>query len=102
LLAGAVAVAGTLLSAGFVYRHTMQEPATDAPLFTSVARTRASWLSRMADALARRDFIYVVVLLSTLGKATWFLILVAAGSPIFFLVLLWIAHTEAHWEGNSA
>jgi 1L-myo-inositol 1-phosphate cytidylyltransferase / CDP-L-myo-inositol myo-inositolphosphotransferase len=102
LLVGGVAVAGTLLSAGFVYRHTMQEQATDAPLFTSVVRIRASWLSRVADALARRDFIYVVVLLSALGKATWFVILVAAGSPIFFLVLLWIAHTEAHCKGNSA
>jgi phosphatidylglycerophosphate synthase len=102
LLVGGVAVAGTLLSAGFVYRHTMQEQATDVPLFTSVTRMRASWLSRMADALARRDFIYVVVLLSALGKATWFLILVAGGSPTFFLALLWIAHSEAHCKGKSA
>ena len=100
LLVGGVAVAGTLLSAGFVYWHTMQEPVTEAPLFTSVVRTRASWLSRITDMLARRDFIYLVVLLSAVGKATWFLRLAAAGSPIFFLVLLWLAHTEAQGEGN--
>ncbi|MBI3326965.1 MAG: CDP-alcohol phosphatidyltransferase family protein [Nitrospinae bacterium] len=100
LLVGGVAAAGTLLSASFVYRHTMQEKATDAPLFTSVTRTQASGLSRVADTLARRDFIYLVVLLSAMGEATWFLILAAVGSPLFFLVLLWIAHTEAHQEGN--
>jgi len=100
LLVGGVAVAGTLLSAGFVYRYTMQGKGTHAPLFSSVSRTRSSWLSRMADTLACRDFIYLVVLLSAVGKATWFLMLTAAGSPIFFLALLWIAHTEAHGEEN--
>jgi phosphatidylglycerophosphate synthase len=100
LLVGGLAMAGTVLSAGFVYWHTMQEPVTEAPLFTSVVRTRASWLSRLADMLARRDFIYLIVLLSAVGKATWFLSLAAAGSPIFFLVLLWLAHIEAQREGN--
>jgi hypothetical protein len=95
-----VAVMGTVLIASVVYRHTMQEKATDAPLFTSVVRTRASRLSRLADTLARRDFIYLVVLLSGVGKTTWFLMLTAVGSPIFLLVLLWIAHTEVHSEGN--
>jgi phosphatidylglycerophosphate synthase len=100
LLIGGMAVAGTMLSAGFVYRHTMQQPVTAAPLFTSVVRTRTSWLSRIADTLACRDFIYLIVLLSVVGKATWFLSLAAAGSPIFFLLLLWLAHTEAQGEGN--
>jgi 1L-myo-inositol 1-phosphate cytidylyltransferase / CDP-L-myo-inositol myo-inositolphosphotransferase len=100
LLVGGVAVAGTVLIASVVYRRTMQEKATDAPLFTSVVRTRASRLSRLADTLARRDFIYLVVLLSGVGKTTWFLMLTAVGSPIFLLVLLWIAHTEVHSEGN--
>lgn len=100
LLVGGVAVMGTMLIASVVYRHTMQEKATDAPLFTSVVRTRASRLSRLADTLAHRDFIYLVVLLSGVGKTTWFLMLTAVGSPIFLLVLLWIAHTEVHSEGN--
>jgi len=100
LLVGGVAVAGTVLIASVVYRHTMQEKATDAPLFTSVVRTRASRLSRLADTLARRDFIYLIVLLSAVGKVPWFLLLTAVGSPIFLLVLLWIAHTEVHQEGK--
>jgi 1L-myo-inositol 1-phosphate cytidylyltransferase / CDP-L-myo-inositol myo-inositolphosphotransferase len=100
LLVGGVAVMGTMLIASVVYRHTMQEKATDAPLFTSVVRTRASRLSRLADTLAHRDFIYLVVLLSAVGKVPWFLLLTAVGSPIFLLVLLWIAHTEVHSEGN--
>jgi len=55
-------------------------------------------LSQMADALARRDFIYLVVLLSAAGKANWFLLLAGVGAPIFFLVLLAVAGTEARRE----
>ena len=94
------AIAGTLLSAGFVYWHTMREQAKPGPLFTSVSKHGRSWLSQMADALARRDFIYLVVLLSAAGKATWFLALAGIGAPIFFLVLLAVAATEARREGR--
>lgn len=100
LLLGGTAVAGTLLSAGFVYWHTMREPAKPGPLFTSVSKSGRSWLSQMADALARRDFIYLVVLLSAVGKANWFLVLAGIGAPIFFLVLLTVAATEARREGR--
>ena len=98
LILGGAAVAGTLLSAGFVYRHTMREQEKPGPLFTSVAKGGRSWLSQMADALARRDFIYLVVLLSAAGKANWFLLLAGVGAPIFFLVLLAVAGTEARRE----
>src|SRR3990170_1098930 len=54
----------------------------------------AAWLPRRADMLARRDFIYLVVLLSAAGKATWFLALAAVGTPLFLLVLAWIARRE--------
>jgi phosphatidylglycerophosphate synthase len=100
LILGGAAVAGTLLSAGFVYRHTMREQAKPGPLFTSVSKGGRSWLSQVADALARRDFIYLVVLLSAAGKATWFLALAGIGAPIFFLVLLAAAATEARREGR--
>ena len=63
----------------------------DGPLFTSVTRTAQSRLSRLADMLARRDFIYLVILLSVFGKARWFLVLAALGAPAFFLVLVAIA-----------
>ena len=100
LILGGTAVAGTLLSAGFVYRHTMREQGKPGPLFTSVSKSGRSWLSQMADALARRDFIYLVVLLSAAGKADWCLVLAGIGAPIFFLVLLTVAATEARREGR--
>ena len=90
LLAGAAAIVGTLLSAAFVYRHTMAQ-VREGPLFTSVSREPGSPFSLMADALARRDFLYLLVLLTALGKSHWFLALAAAGSPIYFLLLLAIA-----------
>lgn len=99
LLLGAAAIAGTLLSAGFVYFQTMSHasnasPAAsgrEGPLFTSVSRSGDSRLSRMADFLARRDFIYLVVILAAFGKANWFLIFAAVGAPLFFLVLVGLA-----------
>ncbi len=95
LLFGAAAIAGTLLSAGFVYFQTMRQ-AREGPLFTSVTRSAQSRLSRVADALARRDFIYLVILLSVFGKARWFLVLAAVGAPAFFLVLVGIALSGRH------
>ena len=87
LLAGAAAIAGALLSAGFVYRHAMGE-VREGPQFTSVTSAPASRFSRLADALARRDFIYVLILLSAFGKAHWFLVLMAVGAPVFFFFLV--------------
>lgn len=94
LLIGGVAAASVLVTATFVYRLTRQETAVAGPLFPSGSRTRTSWLPRMTDLLARRDFIYLVVLLSAAGKAAWFLVLAAVGTPIFFLVLVWVARAE--------
>ena len=93
-VAGIAAVAGTLLSAAFVYRFAMQGGDVrrgregTSPQFTSVSRAPATRLSRMADALARRDFIYLVVVLAAFGKAHWFLVLAAIGAPLFFLALV--------------
>jgi phosphatidylglycerophosphate synthase len=86
LLLGAAAVAGTLASAGLVYRETMTSP-KEGPLFTSVTASETP-VSRLADALARRDFIYLALVLSLFGKANWFLGLSAVGAPIYFVVLL--------------
>lgn len=90
LLMACSATVGGLLSAGFVYRQTMRHKTSGGPLFTSITTSEApSRISRLADALARRDFIYLVVILSAFGKAHWFLILSAVGAPIFFVVVLW-------------
>jgi phosphatidylglycerophosphate synthase len=45
--------------------------------------------TRVVDALANRDFIYLVLALSTVGRAWWFVALVATGTPIFVLAALW-------------
>jgi phosphatidylglycerophosphate synthase len=96
LVCGTAAVAGTLASAAFVYRTTMSEP-KEGPLFTSVATSRSSRYSRAVDAVSRRDFIYLVLILSAFGQAHWFVVLVALGAPIFFLSVVGIA-----WGGNRA
>jgi len=75
LLPGALAVAGTAISAVLVSRRSSTAP-TDAT-------------ARLADAVANRDFIYLVLLLACFGKAHWFLILVALGTPIFMLLVRW-------------
>jgi phosphatidylglycerophosphate synthase len=88
LLAGALAVLGTLLSAGFVYRHTMAG-VTEGPLFTSVSRAPDSPSARLANALGGgREFLYLLVILSALHRERWFLALAAVGSPVYFLLLL--------------
>lgn len=90
LLLGASAVLGTLLSAGFVYRTTMGGT-TEGPLFKSVSRSPESPFSRAADALARRDFLYLVVILAAFHRERWFLALAAVGAPVYFLLLAALA-----------
>lgn len=94
LAVGAVAVVSVLGTATFVYRHTKEAGSVAGPLFAP-GSGRQAWLPRLADVLARRDFIYLVLLLSAFGKATWFLLLAAVGTPLFFLALVLIARAEA-------
>jgi hypothetical protein len=63
---------------------------------------RASRLSRVLDAFARRDFIYLVVVLSAFGKARWFLALAAVGSPAFFAVLVLLSLSARRLERRLA
>jgi 1L-myo-inositol 1-phosphate cytidylyltransferase / CDP-L-myo-inositol myo-inositolphosphotransferase len=69
----------------------MKETESDGPLFTSVVHAHAlgenDSIARIADQLARRDFIYLVVGLAILGKVKWFLGMGAVGAPLYFLVL---------------
>jgi phosphatidylglycerophosphate synthase len=88
LLPGAAAAGATLASAGFIYFYVMRRKSEAGPLYTSVSREPARPLSRLLDSLSRRDFIYLVLLLSVFGKATWFLAASAVGTPIFFILLI--------------
>ena len=94
LLLGAAAALGNLGSAWFVYWRMMHTKKETGPLFTSVAAVPGQTLARMLDAASRRDFIYLVLFLALFGKSNWFLVLAAAGAPIFFLLLLLLAVRE--------
>jgi phosphatidylglycerophosphate synthase len=74
LLLGAAAITGTAASAYVVaHRHGGAAGPT----------------GRLADAVANRDFIYLVLILACFGKAHWFLITVALGTPIFMMLVRW-------------
>ena len=94
LALGAAAVLGTLGSASFVYWRVMRPKLGEGPLYVSVAKGPGSRLTGLLDSLSRRDFIYVVLLLSLPGKAAWFLAMAAVGAPIFFAMLLVVAARE--------
>ncbi len=94
LLLGVAAALGNLGSAWFVYWRVMHTKKDSGPLFTSVTTVPGQTLSRMLDAASRRDFIYLVLFLALFGKSDWFLVLAAAGAPIFFLLLLFLAVRE--------
>jgi len=81
----ALAVASTL-AAAFVEAPRMVSASSAAPPRSAGART--------ADALANRDFIYVIVALAAFGKAGWFIVFVAIGTPIFVLVRLWLDRSQ--------
>lgn len=81
LLLGGVAVASTLAIAAIVYRRGMRASAADTP---------DSAVSRVADVVIYRDFIYLILLLAMVGRAHWFLALTAGGAPIFLFLLGWL------------
>jgi phosphatidylglycerophosphate synthase len=79
LLAGAVAIVGSLGAAATVSRRFVSKQPVGAA---------GSAAARLTDALANRDFIYLVVLLAAFGRAAWFLVILALGTPLFVLLLL--------------
>jgi len=81
LALGALAVVGTLGAAACASRRTMLDTALGGD---------ATWTARLTEAFSHRDFIYLVIALAAVGKAHWVLILASAGTPIFFLLLLWV------------
>ena len=80
LAAAAVAVVSTVASAAVMFRRTVDDRASAGS--TSSAR--------LLDALASRDFIYLLLVLSAFGKAAWFLVATAFGTPAFLALALWL------------
>jgi phosphatidylglycerophosphate synthase len=95
LVLGAAAVLGTAGSAGAVYWLTLRKKTAAGPVYTSVSDTPSGKLTRVLDALSRRDFIYLVLALSVFGKANWFLALTAVGAPVFLFLVIWTASRDA-------
>jgi 1L-myo-inositol 1-phosphate cytidylyltransferase / CDP-L-myo-inositol myo-inositolphosphotransferase len=94
LTLGTWAVIGTLASASLASFQTWRKGRSS---FTSVAGDASgldqapAWKRRLvqiSDALARRDFVYAVVVLALMGWLPWFLWATAIGSNIYALVLL--------------
>ncbi len=96
LLLAMFAVLGCLASAGMIYWKTMRFKNEKGPLYTHVSSFKEkNKLKAIADFLSRRDFIYLVVILSFFKHLDWFLICSALGTPAFLLVLLWLYAKES-------
>jgi phosphatidylglycerophosphate synthase len=78
LALGGITIASALATAALASGRFIGGRAADA----------ASPAGRLAEALSHRDFIYLIVALAVFGKAHWFLVLAAAGTPSFLLLLL--------------
>ena len=104
----ALAVSATWGSAGLIYWKTMRSKSGEGPLYTSVSSSgEKNRITTVMDFLSRRDFIYLVVILSFLGHLDWFLYASAIGTPVFAGVLLWLmigeklkTHGERQGEGS--
>ena len=101
LVCGATAVVATAASAFFVYKRTMTGK-KEGPLFTSVAVYEETTISRVADALSRRDFIYLVLIMSAFGIGDWFVVSSAIAVPVFFLALVAVAWNDRRIARSSS
>ena len=80
LALGALVVGSTLAAAAL-----LQPSASGPPI-----ATRAPAVSRgLVDALSNRNFIYLIILLAVTGRAWWFLVPAAIGTPVFVGLALW-------------
>jgi hypothetical protein len=89
---GGFAVAGTLLSASLIFTQTIlpQGAFTKATGDRQTEDKKAKAFSKIADSLGNRDFIYLVIFLAMVGRLHWFLPLVAVGSPLYGIMLIYI------------
>ncbi|MBI4345293.1 MAG: CDP-alcohol phosphatidyltransferase family protein, partial [Elusimicrobia bacterium] len=92
-----LAALASLASAGsawLAFKNAFR-PAADAPGFGGLASLPvhegpAVALKRVEDALAQRDFIYLLVLVAIFGRQDLFLWCGAIGAPLFFIVLVYL------------
>jgi phosphatidylglycerophosphate synthase len=77
LVVGGVAVAAAAGTAAFMFKRFVEDRATTG-----------TWAARLIGAMSHRDFIYIVVALSAFGRAHWFLLATAVGTPLFLILAL--------------
>jgi phosphatidylglycerophosphate synthase len=104
LLLGIVAALGVFFSVAWVSWAVLRQKRGQGPLFTSVVdgegASRDSWtarLTRFADALSRRDFIFGTIFLALFGLLPAFLWAAAIGSHLYWIVLVLLA-----WQRRPA
>ncbi len=93
---GGIATIGVIASVFIVSYGVLRRKKGAGPLFISVVEEREApklkpffrFLAKVADLLGRRDFSYILVLLTLLGKVEWFLWAGALGTNLYFLLLL--------------
>lgn len=90
LVLGAVAVLGNLLSFWLVSRAQRIKAANKWK-----SPVQAAWSDFIMRNVASRDFSIVVLIFALLDKLPWFLWIAAAGSTVFWLVLLWVTRPSA-------
>lgn len=82
---GIAAAGGVVFSASVAYSAMKRRP-PEGPFFTGVLALGPG--SRLANAMACRDFLYLLLALSLFGKANWLLVAAGGGAPAYGLFLL--------------
>lgn len=88
LVLGALASTGSLFSLWFVLLLDTRSP-------DHSFHANHGLLRKAMNQLTNRDFSVILLLFALVGRLDWFLWLVALGSNIFWMVLLWIYRKEA-------
>lgn len=103
---GSCAVLGVLFSVGWVSLKILWGKRSSGPLYKSVSGdttnvNQKNWLkllTRLADALSRRDFIFGLIFITALGWLPYFLWAAAIGSNFYFIILLIIHFSDRQYE----
>lgn len=87
---GILASLGVLISVGWVSWGVLRKKGGEGPFFTSVAE-KSDGLSRLADAMSRRDFIFGTMFIAAFGWLPYFLWAAAIGSHVYWMILVAIS-----------
>ena len=77
-----------LVLGGIAVVSTVATATAEASRFIDGGGAAESPAGRLTERLSNRDFIYLILILSAFGKAHWFLVLAAVGTPVFLALLL--------------